>query len=147
MVEVKKHEEEYENIPAEQFKLVGMAMLSRSIDGSEKTLNRRFIGNFGCLPDTCAILWRKCLRSGFECFMAEVESFENLRLKGSIKKTLHQKFPAYKPKHLLWALNFLKTYSTEEQKIVLGTETEKTMRQWIWRFIEAISILKYDVVS
>ena len=148
MVQAKRHTDEYKNISGRQFKLIGMEMLLRPVDGpDDTTMRRRFIGNFGCLPDTCALLWNKCLTSGFECFYAEVESFKTLKLKGMKKKTLHQNYPPYKPRHLLWALNFLKAYSTEEQKNALGKETEKTMREWIWKFIEAISSLKNEVVS
>ena len=146
VVVIKKHENEYENISAQQFELIGMEMLSLSVDGSQKMLSRRFIANFGCLPLTCASLWSRCLASGHEYFMAEVECLTSLRLQKS-KKKLNQHYPPYKPKHLLWALNFLKNYTKEEEKIVLGRESEKTMREWIWRFVEVIAALKNEVVS
>ena len=146
MVLVKRHEDEYEKVAEEEFELIGMTMLRRSVDGSAKTLSRRFIGNFGCLPQTCATLWSRCLASGHESFMTEVECLKTLKLKGTNKKLI-KNYPPYKPKHLLWALNFLKNYAKEAEKLLLGNESEKTMREWIWRFVEVIAALKNEVVS
>ena len=54
---------------------------------------------------------------------------------------------ACKPKHLLWALIFLKTYSTESSLAVAIGADEKTLRKWIFIIIYAISDLEDDWVG
>lgn len=44
--------------------------------------------------------------------------------------------PGAQPKHLLWALLFMKVYSTEEVHCaVVSWPTVKTFRKWSWYFI------------
>ena len=55
-------------------------------------------------------------------------------------------------KHLLWALYFMKVYATENSTCsVLGGSNgaidPKTMRKWVWKFIEKIAELGPVVVS
>ena len=57
-----------------------------------------------------------------------------------------------KPIHLLWALMFLKIYSTERvSRTIVGSSRnptmEKTMRKWVRLFVRAISFLESEVVS
>jgi hypothetical protein len=57
-----------------------------------------------------------------------------------------------KPKHLLWALYFLKVYSREGPicSAVGGSKgaiDPKTMRKWVWLFLERIAELADNVVS
>jgi hypothetical protein len=57
-----------------------------------------------------------------------------------------------RPKHLLWALYFLKVYSKQSPGcLVVGASTgavdPKTMRKWVWQFIENIADLADNVVS
>ena len=57
-----------------------------------------------------------------------------------------------RPKHLLWVLYFLKVYPKQSPGCsVVGTTTgavdPKTMRKWVWQFIENIADLADDVVS
>jgi hypothetical protein len=52
-----------------------------------------------------------------------------------------------RPTHRLWALYFLKNYTTEEvSRKVLGNPDYKTMREHIWYMIEKISSLGNIVV-
>jgi hypothetical protein len=52
------------------------------------------------------------------------------------------------PKHLFWALLFLKCYCTEPILTrVVGGVDGKTFRKWTWGFVEAIAGLKPRVVS
>lgn len=51
------------------------------------------------------------------------------------------------PKHLLWALLFLKTYETEVFLCALVGTTTKSFRKWIWLIVEAINQLYGHVVS
>ncbi len=57
-----------------------------------------------------------------------------------------------KPKHLLWALYFLKVYSREGPlcSTVGGSKdaiNPKTMQKWVWLFLERIAELADNVVS
>ena len=54
---------------------------------------------------------------------------------------------ACKPKHLLWAVIFLKTYTTESSLAVAIGVDEKTLRKWIFIIINAISDLEDDWVG
>lgn len=46
------------------------------------------------------------------------------------------------PVHLLWTLMFLKCYNTEEVNRSLIDADEKTIRKWIWIFIDQISKIR-----
>ncbi len=57
-----------------------------------------------------------------------------------------------RPKHLLWALYFLKVYPKQSPGCLvvgasMGAVDPKTMRKWVWQFIENIADLADDVVS
>jgi hypothetical protein len=56
--------------------------------------------------------------------------------------------PDAKPKHLLWALLFLKNYCIEKinARLVGGVDA-KTFRKWSWLFVEGVAKLKDSVVS
>ena len=54
---------------------------------------------------------------------------------------------ACKPKHLLWVLIFLKTYTTESSLVVAIGVDEKTLQKWIFIIIYAISDLEDDWVG
>jgi hypothetical protein len=51
------------------------------------------------------------------------------------------------PKHLLWALNFLKAYDTAINNGTRFRCDEKTFRKWCWHMLASIEPLKYQVVS
>lgn len=139
---VKKHNGSYEDLTPEDFKKKGMEILQKPLDGgSEKICRRRFVASFGATWITCAALWQKCLSSSDETFVADVTTFDQTNWKFDRKK------PAYKPKHLLWALHFMKCYPTENQMASTVNEDEKTLRKWVWIFIDALAGLKSEVVS
>lgn len=74
--------------------------------------NRRFRSFFGTSPIICSSLWGL--------------------LAGSR--------PAYsQPKHLLWALMFLRLYNTEHIHARLAGVDEKTFRKWSWAFVREIA--------
>ncbi len=57
-----------------------------------------------------------------------------------------------KPKHLLWTLYFLKVYTREAPGCSTvggskGAIDPKTLRKWVWLFIERIAELADEVVS
>lgn len=60
--------------------------------------------------------------------------------------------PNGRPKHLLWALHFLKVYPLQSPGCAAvgasgGAVDPKTHRRWVWAYIEAISELIDEVVS
>ena len=88
--------------------------------------DRRFRQYFGTTPEICAEIWER------------LDPF----------KTIEKVFHGVQIKHLLWALMFMKLYSTESVHASLaGGVDEKTFRKWTWIFVEAISLLEFDVVS
>lgn len=51
------------------------------------------------------------------------------------------------PKHLLWALIFLKLYDSEDVHCrIVGWVDPKTFREWSWYFVEKIASLKDDLI-
>ena len=54
------------------------------------------------------------------------------------------------PKHLLWALLFLKVYASEQVIRKFTGADEKTSRKWIWLFIgyiEELKIVSYAITT
>jgi hypothetical protein len=80
---------------------------------------RRFHYHFGVSPLVCAIIYNR------------------------VKNSEH-KVVGSRPHHLLWTLCFLKTYVTEGVLATMLHSTEKTVRKWVWKWIDAIHEL--DVV-
>lgn len=80
---------------------------------SEKVGIRRFRSFFGISPKCCAVTWNK---------LEHLETSD--------------------PKHFLWCLLFLKQYNTEEvNRKIVGTD-EKTLRKWVWIYVNMIAALK-----
>ena len=99
---------------------------SNSFDGPQVAQGkddgkRRWASNFGTTPAVCVFLWK------------EIDPLNSMP-RGA------------QPKHLLWALYFLKVYPTEEQAVSLDAD-EKTFRKWSEHFVMAISFLEFKVVS
>ena len=91
------------------------------------TLNRRFIALFGVLPKVIAKVWE---------LLEEWEILEQLQ-------------EGFKKVHLCWAFIYMKVYANETamRQMVGGNPDEKTLRKWIWEFLEAISELEPHLVS
>lgn len=87
--------------------------------GQKMTIKeRRFKSHFGIRPNVCEIVWTQII----------------------------ERAPVgFKPKHLLWGLNFLKQYSDEHNRHSLFKADEKTIREWSWKTVRLLSDL--DVVS
>ena len=57
-------------------------------------------------------------------------------------------FSGAHPKHLFWGLLFLKNYCTEPVMVrVVGHVDPKTLRKWVWIFVNEIAGLRPQVVS
>lgn len=84
----------------------------------ENYCNRKFRSLFGTSPLVCSKVWNKLN-----------DESVNTRSEGE-------------PKHLLWALILLKTYSTEHvMRSILGAD-EKSLRKWVWYYVSLLASLK-----
>jgi len=52
-----------------------------------------------------------------------------------------------KPKHLLWALHFLKSYDVERNTSRFFRVDRKTYRKWSWYILECTASISHQVVS
>lgn len=93
-------------------------LLAKSITNTRS--ERGYKAKFGASPDVCCDLW---------------ERLQPTRPKKSL------------PKHLLWAMLFLKLYATEPVLSDMVGTTRKTFRHWSWRLVQSIQKLKPRVVS
>ena len=98
-----------------EFIEIAAEIFRRQLGNSEVIVKRRFRGLFGISVDVCVQVW-------------------NL---------LGKRIPeASHPRHLLWALLFLKSYANETVISAMTGSDEKTQRLWIWQFVRAIARLK-----
>ena len=115
---------EYVILDGDYFDSVGMEMMNCHCEGSALTHDRRFRSNFGTSPEGCAAIWNL------------LDPYTTITTKG------------LSPKHLLWALMFLKVYAKESIHCSMaGGVDEKTFRKWVWLFIYEISFLESAVLS
>jgi len=99
---------------------------SRNV-GTAEMEDRRFRELFGARVEIVVLLW-------------EMMEEDNLLPEKS------------KPKHLLWSLYFLKVYPREGAGCAAvggsgGAIDPKTLRKWVWLFVERIAELADDAVS
>ena len=117
-------------VTVDQTKTFGAEIMQRELDGrSEDQFARRWQSSFGVDAVTCAEVWNR---------LEIAEEYES----GSTMS-------GAKPYHLLWALTFLKVYSSESEMapVLKGKKVdEKTFRKWSQLFVELISYLYLDVV-
>lgn len=107
------------------FEELGMAIMGRHRRGSVTIQLRRFVALFGVEPYVCALVWHELVASSWTAFTR-----------------------CPKPEHLLWALLFLKCYPTEELLATqVGAVDEKTIRKWVWFYVEGIANLATKFVS
>jgi len=91
------------------FRSIGESILRRASNGND----RAFVALFGLRPLEIYQLWG-CI----------VESHNREKIA---------------PKHLMWALLFLRSYGREEVLATMVGVTEKTMRQWIWTVVHELA--------
>ena len=89
-----------------------------------KSTERRFRSTFGVCGNMCNEIWFLLEKSGWTDYAGQ-----------NPKKI-----------HLLWALLFMKGYSTTEVSAVTMRVDEKTFRQWSWFYIEGVANLDKFVV-
>jgi len=100
--------------PAVFWTLAATLVATLSANISTKTKERRYKEFFGISAENCARLWTLCLP-----LLPESAS----------------------PVHLLWALYFLKKYSTEGVNASFAKCDEKTFRKWCWTMIGILAML------
>ena len=102
-----------------------LSMISRqsgsrdSMSVRTTTFFRRFKSMFGTTPIVTAIAWEKC----------------------------SPHVPGADPKHLLWAMLFLKQYASEEVHSAMADCDEKTFRKWCWHYVgrlQNISVVMFE---
>ena len=97
----------------QHFEVLGAEFMRRA---QRSTSNqRRFRSFFGTTPLICVTLWYRC----------------SVNLPSSAS-----------PKHLLWALHFLKSYNSTEILASSAGVDEKTYRKWAWMLVHALADLK-----
>jgi hypothetical protein len=92
--------------------------------GTEREASKLFNSQFGASPFICSHIWR----------MIELHRGGNI-------------MPGACPKKLLWAMLFLKTYAKEDTRKKLCEADKKTLRKWVWYFVNEIASLAPYVVS
>ncbi|KDO22032.1 hypothetical protein SPRG_12241 [Saprolegnia parasitica CBS 223.65] len=97
------------------FWTLGLAIAKHGLSQSTNIGMRRFRGLFGVGPDVCLKLWDAT---------AQVRPTDT------------------SPVHLLWMLLFLKGYRTEAETHALIGADEKTLRKWLWPWIETVAKLE-----
>lgn len=104
--------------------LAGIARSMLEMDPEPKrTDDKIFRSHFGVSIPVILILWRKIVAKSPLSSHAE-------------------------PKHLLWALVFLKCYnSTNVLRRICGWPSESSYVEWTWYFLKRISQLKPDVIN
>lgn len=100
------------------FLKIGNRITKTKCGQKTSTKTRRFKSHFGVTPFVCSIIWMKIIEQAPD---------------------------DYKPKHLLWGLNFLKTYTDEHARHSLFGADEKTIRKWTWVTVKLMSSM--DVVN
>lgn len=101
-------------ISADIFLTCGCHMMRKAPGLSQVIEKRRFNALFGASPEVCQHLWS--------------------RIGSDIP-------PGASPKHLLWALMFLKIYASEHVHRLISGADEKTFRKWTWEFVNLIANL------
>ena len=119
---VYQHDERIFFVHSNQFLRMGLDMVGLGRDWKENDSKRRcrqFKSLFGTSPDYVEIIW------------------STLMIKRVIRRADNPT-----PRHLLWALFFLKTYPTNEHLRTMARERDhKTLRKLIWTYVAAISTL------
>lgn len=100
------------NVTSGTFIRLGNIYTESSLTGSPALALRRFKSFFGVTPTVCSIIW---------------EQLKDELPVGSA------------PKHLLWSLSFLKQYTDEHNRHSVFGDDEKTMRKWVWIFVNLLS--------
>ncbi|KAG7361130.1 hypothetical protein IV203_036230 [Nitzschia inconspicua] len=110
------------SLTAREFLYLGLDLTNKTVK-SESLARDRFMAHYGTEPIVVAVMWEMLIDDGWT-----------------------KKKRGCKPKHLLFALKFKKSYDAEMiTALALGVD-EKTYRKWVWFMIEGIAQLKTLVI-
>lgn len=108
-----------------EFESLGFSFMRREhCRAGTKTRKRRFKSWFGAEPVFVAIIWRKLQESGWLDYAGRRPN----------------------PVHLLWSLNWMKSYNTEDIGAGLAGVDEKTYREKVWFYLEGMARLDATIV-
>ena len=110
-----------EDVLTRMFFEIGNEILGTGPRASVNTRLHTFMNNFKYSPSRCAYLYR---------------SIQNNPLPDG-----------FGPKHLLWTLYFLVTYTTERRLCCILKADRKTIRKYTWPTISALASLASEHVS
>ena len=99
------------------FRRLGTELVSKR---SKPLDDRFFVAFYGSNPDVVADFW---------------------------DMLIPRKPKAARPKHLLWALMFMKLYIPEDALMILLDASKETVRKWTWFYIEEIALLSEQVID
>jgi hypothetical protein len=104
-------------VSVEAFALLAEPIIRATPRLSNRTNERRFRSMFGVPIEVVPALWLSCCE-------------DERGVQGG------------KPRHLLWALLFLKLYSCEHVSAAMCRCDEKTYRKWAWIYVDKLADLK-----
>ena len=107
----------------DEFRILGLSLAKKPTAGSIQRQDRHFRSFFGASWTVCAEAWVR------------------------IYPELSNGNKFLRKKHLLWALLFLKLYSTESIHAGLVGCDEKTFSKWVWKVVAALADLDVELVS
>lgn len=127
----------FENLSPDMCAILAREMFKKETGYTNKTntkLDEEICSSLiGTTYNVCSELWN------------HIDPLNNLAL-----QELHPKIQIQQahPKHLFWALLFLKCYCTEPilTRLVGGVDN-KTFRKWSWAFVDGISLLKQRIIK
>ena len=111
-------------VDPDAFMELGRRIMNYPQRGGRDMELRRFKSHFGTTNIRCCTLWRMLINHG----------------------QARQILSGARPRHLLWALLFLKTYQTEALLCAKTGCDEKTLRKWCWKFVHSLSLLETRVI-
>ena len=116
-------------VSSNDFEEIASSITRRRVTKSSSRIrNCLFRSYFGTSSRICAVLWELLKRQRKR--IAKKDGYGNVS-----------------PKHLLWALMFLKVYGVEATlSSMAGGVDEKTYRKWVWIFVKAIANLEPELV-
>jgi len=100
------------------------SLLPSKKETTTETFEGRWVSHFNAEAEVCLDVWNRL----------QEESFDGVEDGGE-------------PQHLLWACLFLQVYAVEGVLSGMCGCDEDTYRLYVWRFVEKISYLEYEVVS
>jgi hypothetical protein len=111
---------------AAEILVFGLRLVNCRFRNSEKVKLRRFKAHFGAKPECAVQMWDAMRTTNIP--EARLEANAHI-------------------KHLLISLHFLKCYPTEEVLASKFGLDEKTVRNWVWKYVKKLALLKTEKIK